>query len=266
MALQLCILGSGSAGNSILVCSDETFILVDAGFSARETERRLAALGLQPSQIAGICVTHEHNDHTAGLRILQKKHGIPLYANAGTIEALARSPGARDLRWNVFATGSSFPIGDLLVEAFSVPHDAYEPVGFVVSDGQDRVGVATDMGMATQLVRDRLAGCRAIVIESNHDEQLLQAAERPWSLKQRIMGRQGHLSNRLAADLLAGIAGPHLEHVFLTHLSEDCNRADLALATVGGQLERVGCAHVRLSLSYPDRVSERWCAAVASTA
>jgi phosphoribosyl 1,2-cyclic phosphodiesterase len=256
--MKLCVLASGSRGNCTFVASDGTAVLIDAGLSARETARRLEEIGARVEQVRGICVSHEHNDHTAGLRALHQRFHIPLFANAGTIEGLRRDPDLKDLPWNVFATGSPIEIGDLVVEPFSVPHDAYDPVGFVIRDAAARVGIVTDIGVSTTLVRERLRACRALVIEANHDEQLLKEAARPWSLKQRIMGRQGHLSNEGAAAMLAEIAGPQLVQVFLAHLSEDCNRHDLAMQAVRQRLDQSGGAHVRVVLSFPDRVSEVW--------
>lgn len=258
MALRICILASGSSGNCTVVASDRTAILVDAGLSAREAGRRLEGIGMGLAGLHGVCVSHEHGDHTAGLRVLQERHGVPLYANAGTIDALRRDPKMAGLRWQVFTTGQAFGIGDLTIEPFSVPHDAYEPVGFVVGNGDARVGVVTDMGVPTTLVRERLRGCRVVVVESNHDEKMLLDAERPWYLKQRIMGRQGHLSNQGAAAMLAEIAGPHLHQVFLAHLSSECNDPDLARKTAHDVLLKAGHTHVKVSVTYPDRATEVW--------
>ncbi len=258
MGLRACILGSGSSGNCTYVASDETAILIDAGLSARRTLERLEQVGGQVSDLRGVCVSHEHADHTTGLRTLHKRYGIPLYANAGTVDALSRVPELAALPWSLFTTGHVFHVGDLTIEPFSVPHDAYDPVGFVVEQGNTRIGIVTDMGMATSLIRERLRRCHALVVESNHDEQLLLDAERPWSLKQRIRGRQGHLSNQGAAAMLAEIAGPDLRHIFLAHLSEDCNRHDLALETTRAALLQAGHAHIQISLTFPDRVSDLW--------
>lgn len=258
MGLRACILGSGSSGNCTFVASETTAILIDAGLSGRRTAERLAQVGACPTRVQGICVSHEHLDHIGGLRVLHKRYGIPVYANAGTVDALARVRTLETLPWNLFHTGHPFVIGDLRIEPFSVPHDAYDPVGFVVEQDGNRIGIVTDMGMCTSLIRERLRRCHAVVVEANHDEQLLQDAARPWSLKQRIRGRQGHMSNQSAAALLAEIAGPELRHVFLAHLSEDCNRHDLALAAIQTALVGAGHTHISVSLTFPDRVSEIW--------
>lgn len=258
MTVEVCVLASGSSGNCTLVRSGDDALLVDAGLSAKEIVRRLAEAGTEIGSVRGICVSHEHSDHTTGLVQMARGYEIPVYANRGTIEALSRQPGMPDVPWRIFSTGHTFAVGGFSVDPFSVPHDAYEPVGFVIACAGARVGVATDMGVVTSVIRARLKDCRAVVIESNHDEKLLRDAKRPEFLKQRIMGRQGHLSNRAAADLLADIAGPHLHAAFLAHLSEDCNRIELALRAARQGLERAGMTHVALEMTYADRISAVW--------
>jgi phosphoribosyl 1,2-cyclic phosphodiesterase len=254
----MCVLGSSSGGNCIYVASDATAILIDAGLSARDTLRRLEQIGVAAAGLAAICLTHEHSDHTDGLVVLHRRTGAQLFANSGTIEALARRWGPGALPWNVFTTGSAFRIGDLELEPFSVPHDAYDPVGFVVAGAGARVGIVTDMGMATGLIRERLRRCHAIVVEANHDAELLHDAERPWSLKQRIQGRQGHLSNADAAALITEIAGPDLRAVYLAHLSGECNRPDLAREAAVEALPPGRREHVVVRVAAADRVSELW--------
>lgn len=255
------MLGSGSSGNSTYVASEQTALLIDAGLSARQIGVRLAEVGVTLAELHGICVSHEHQDHTRALRLLHQKHGLDVYLNAGTAQALARYPEFQTLRPKIFTTGHAFQIGDLTIEPFSVPHDAYDPVGFIVAHGAERLGVVTDMGMATSLIRERLRTCQAVVVESNHDEQLLQDAARPWSLKQRIRGRQGHLSNQGAAHLLTDIAGPSLSHVFLAHLSEDCNHHDLARDTILRALAEHGHSHIQVCVAQAHCISEIWCSA-----
>lgn len=258
MALSLCVLASSSAGNCTYVASAQTAILVDAGLSGKELLRRLAQTGLAPERIKAVCLTHEHGDHTVGLSVLHKRLGVQLYANSSTVEALERQPNNKALPWNLFTTGSPFVIGDLRIEPFSVPHDAYDPVGFIVECGGCRVGIVTDMGTATELIRQRLRQCRALVVEANHDERLVTNAKRPWSLKQRVLGRQGHLSNRYAGELLTQVADANLQAVFLAHLSGECNRPELAQDTVVKALRVREYGHVRVLLTYPDRASEVW--------
>ena len=256
--MRVCVLGSGSGGNCTYVASSQTSILVDAGLSGRATGVRLAEIGVSLESIQAICVTHEHSDHNAGLAVLHRAGKVALYGNSGTIEGIESKPGVKKLAWNVFSAGASFQIGDLTINPFTVPHDAYDPVGFIISQGDVRVGVVTDMGMVTGLIRERLRICSALVVESNHDEQMLKAADRPWHLKQRIIGRQGHLSNQHAAELLAEIAGPHLKAVFLAHLSGECNLPALALKTMSDALAKAGHPHVKVMVAPPDKISEVW--------
>jgi phosphoribosyl 1,2-cyclic phosphodiesterase len=257
--MRVCVLGSGSGGNCTYVASETTAVLIDAGLSGRATGLRLAECGASVESIHAICVTHEHSDHTSGLAVLHRGGKVKLYANSGTIEGIdARVGNDKKLQWNIFSTGANFQIGDLSIDPFSVPHDAYDPVGFVIRCGEIRVGVVTDMGMVTGLIRERLRACNVLVIESNHDEQMLKDADRPWHLKQRISGRQGHLSNQHAAELLTEIAGPHLKAVFLAHLSSECNSPELALRTVSDALKNKGHLHVRVVVAPSDRVSDIW--------
>jgi phosphoribosyl 1,2-cyclic phosphodiesterase len=258
MALRVCVLASGSSGNCTFVGSEKTAILIDAGLSGRETARRLGQIGVDLSSIQAVCVSHEHDDHISGLAVLHRRHRIPLYANGGTVERLSQGAAWSGLDWNLFDNGQSFRVGDIAIAPFSVSHDAQDPVGFIVEQNGQRIGVATDIGMSTALVRERLRGCRAVVVEANHDEKLLQNSRRPWHLKKRILSRQGHLSNAAAADMLADIAGPALQQVFLAHLSQECNREELALKTTEGCLRQHGHAAVHVSLTYPDRISEIW--------
>ena len=258
MSLEVCVLASGSSGNSIYVASEKTRVLIDAGLSAKQVALRLDQIGVVPESINGICVSHEHGDHVAGIRVLQKRHGIPVYANSGTLNGIRRHPKSHEIEARVFQTGSAFEIGDITIEPFSVPHDAYEPVGFRLQTSGTRVGVVTDLGMPTALIREKLRGCQAIIVESNHDEDLLQEAPRPWPLKQRIRSRQGHLSNMDAARLIAESATDALEHVFLAHLSSDCNTPDTAMRTVASQLRLDGLNNINLEISHADRISSLW--------
>lgn len=247
------MLASGSAANSLYLDSGETRLLIDAGLSARETARRCGALGIDPARIDAICLSHEHEDHRGGLRVLHRRFGMALYANAGTLDALGRDERLRALDWRVFTTGQPFAIGNFVVEAFSVPHDSYDPVGFVVTCDGMRVGIVTDMGMATGLIREKLKGCRLIVMEANYDDDMLRHSDRPWTLKQRIIGRQGHLSNAQAGELLCEVADAGLRRVLLAHLSEHCNRPEIAMGTVRRALAAAGHAHIELVVAAADR-------------
>ena len=254
--MKICVLGSGSKGNCTFVGSDRTRLLIDAGLSSRQTHLRLRSAGLPEESIDAICVSHEHSDHRSGLKTLQRHTGAELYANSATIEAIERDARLRGLPWKQFTTGSAFRIGDLDIEPFSVPHDSYDPVGFIIRHENDSIGIVTDMGIPTELIRNKLRNCRIIVLESNHDETLLRDSPRPWSLKKRIMSRQGHLSNQQAAELLSEISGPALKAVFLAHLSSDCNNPELALKTSVDALLAREMNHVKVLLTYADRASD----------
>lgn len=255
MGIRITILGSGSAGNCTLIETDTTKLLVDAGLSGRQIAQRLALISRNLEEINGVVLTHEHSDHTRGLGVLCKTRPLPVYANRLTAEAVNTDPEWQDrvrISWRLFATGGSFEVGDLLVESFSVPHDAYDPVGYVIRHPNSgiSIGVLTDLGHATKLVTDRMRSMDVLVVEANHDLKLLQEdAIRPWSLKQRIMSRHGHLSNDAAATLASEVASDKLRHVFLAHLSQDCNRPELAEQAVSHQLQKIGARHIKVEVT-----------------
>jgi len=252
---ELVILGSGSSGNSALIATENCRVLVDVGFSARQICQRLGAVGVAPDSLDAILLTHEHSDHVAGLDVLSRKFKIPIYCNRLTAEALRGQGIANEAPWTLFSSGASFTIRDLDVQTFYVPHDAVDPVAFVASSAYGSVGFLTDLGFATKLVRERIREVHTLVVETNHDERKLQDdLKRPWSVKQRILSRHGHLSNRAAATLVADIAGDHLERVILGHLSRDCNTQELALA----EMERVGLNRLELFCAQQHQVSPRF--------
>lgn len=255
MGLRVCVLASGSTGNCTYVGNDDTGILIDGGVSGRVTAERLREIGVDPEQLQALCVTHDHGDHYSCLGVLQRKFNLALYANAGTIEGLDRVPKLQGLEWNVFTTGHAFQIGSLTIEPFRVPHDAYDPVAFIVRDDGGKIGICTDLGLPTSLAQQKLKGCQVVVLETNHDEAMLRDSNRPWSLKQRISGRNGHLSNNQAVTLLEGFLGPHLHTVVMAHLSQDCNTESMAMHTIKEALRLKGYEHVRVELAYADRCS-----------
>lgn len=254
MSVHITILGSGSAGNATYVETPEARLLIDAGFSGRQIRQRLAAIGRSPETLTGILVTHEHSDHIQGLGTFASKLRIPIYANRFTREAIEdQFGGAFDFR--VFATGSSFEVGDTCVETFSIPHDAQDPVGFLLRTPRGNIGFLTDLGHATRLVIERVRPAHVLVLESNHDVKLLQDdPRRPWSLKQRIMSRHGHLSNEAAGDVIDQVVSADLRQLYLGHLSRDCNRPELALATAARRLEQAGARHVALAVTAQDQL------------
>lgn len=229
--MRFAILGTGSSGNSALLVTENTRILVDAGFSCRRTTLILASLGVSLERIDAVFLTHEHSDHCAGVDGLKKFPHLKLFANAATARAVQASLSYR-ANWQIFETGTRFTFRDVQVESFAVPHDAQEPVGFRFTTGHEgdlfsprrSLGLFTDLGHAPQNVHECLRECDVVVVESNHCPELLKNdVRRPWSLKQRISGRHGHLSNLAARELLAAVANPRWRRVFLTHLSRECN-------------------------------------------
>ena len=223
------MLGSGSAGNSALVATDHCRILVDGGLSARQLVVRLALCGVTPEQLDGVLLTHEHGDHVCGLEVFCRKFKIPIYCNSLTAEAIRSGSLARHRNWRLFRTGSEFSICDITVQTFSVPHDAVDPVGFAFNAASSGLGYITDLGCATKMLVERLRQVHTLVIETNHDEKLLQNdPHRPWPVKQRIQSRHGHLSNTAAAAVLEQLLPGKIERVVLGHLSRDCNTPVLA--------------------------------------
>ena len=205
---HLTVLGSGSAGNCALLETPRCRLLIDGGLSARQMVLRLQQCGVSPLEIDGILITHEHSDHATGLAVWFKQFATPIYCNRLTAEALSAQAPDLSVAWRLFVTGSDFTIGDLTVQTFPVPHDAVDPVGFVFHHGSAALGVLTDLGCATKLAYERVRQVSTLLIETNHDEKLLQNdTRRPWSVKQRIMSRHGHLSNAAAADVLAELLG-----------------------------------------------------------
>ncbi len=246
MPVQLTILGSGSSGNCAYLEAGDTRILIDAGFSGRQIRQRLATINRTPETLSGILITHEHSDHIQGLAGLCARATIPIYCNRLTQEAI-QSQCATRMDFRLFSTGASFDLGELSVDTFSVPHDAYDPVGFLLHTSAGNVGFLTDLGHATKLVLERVRSSRALVLEANHDLRLLQEdTKRPWSVKQRILSRHGHLSNDAAADVAEQVMHADLRHIFLGHLSRDCNRPELARKTVHARLQKIGAHHTEL--------------------
>lgn len=220
--MRMAVLGSGSGGNATLLQSGETTLLIDAGLSAKQIKLRMESLGVKVEDLDGVLLTHEHSDHTKGVKVLLKGHHIPVFVNALTKEFLQHK--LEGTRWKVFQNGVEFELGECQVRAFPVPHDAQEPVGYVIHSASGKVGVLTDVGYVTHTVRESLRELDGLFMESNYDEGLLEAdMKRPWSIKQRICSRHGHLSNEQAAELYADIACENLQHMIIGHLSSDCN-------------------------------------------
>jgi phosphoribosyl 1,2-cyclic phosphodiesterase len=239
MTMRFCSLGSGSEGNALIV--DVTSgvstsrIMMDCGFSVVETEHRLQRAGLQPSDLDAIVVTHEHSDHIGGVARFARKHSVPVWLTHGTARVLSERALPSALI-HYIDPHESFCVGDINVTPYTVPHDANEPVQFVFSDGAYRLGVLTDVGTLTVHIEESLTGCDAIVLEANHDLEMLRLGPYPMSLKQRVAGKFGHLDNQTAARLLARIKNDRFQHVVAAHLSKQNNTEDLARAAFADAL------------------------------
>ncbi|HVV00465.1 MAG TPA: MBL fold metallo-hydrolase [Verrucomicrobiae bacterium] len=249
MPVQFTILGSGSAGNCAYLETSQARLLIDAGFSGRQIRKRLESIGRAPETLTGILVTHEHSDHIQGLAALAQKLSIPIYCNRLTKEAIELYLETT-FDFRVFSTGAAFDVGDVTVETFSVPHDAQDPVGFLLRTPGGNVGFLTDLGHATRLVIERVRSANVLVLEANHDVKMLQDCPyRPWSLKQRILGRHGHLSNEAAADAAEQLMSAELRQLYLGHLSRECNKPDLAFAVMNQRMQKIGASHAALRVT-----------------
>jgi len=236
MAVSVSLLASGSRGNSALVASSSTRLLIDAGLSCRETLKRLRALGESADQISALLITHEHSDHVAGLERLARKLNVPVYLTQPTYHAWSRA--VRDEKGQIpelpkvehFASGRTFQVGDIACTSFTIPHDAIDPVGFTFRTEGMKIGYATDMGYIPVSMRDHLRGCDVLVLESNHDVEMLRGGPYPWSVKQRVMSRVGHLSNEALAEFFSSDYDGAAAYVVLAHLSELNNHPEVARA------------------------------------
>lgn len=238
--LRFAILGSGSKGNAVLVESRGRRILVDAGFSGREITRRLDGLGVHPRDLEAIVLTHEHGDHLRGAPTLARKHRLPVYGSEGTLSQ-GRWKGSETL--HVVRSGHPFRIDAFEIEAFDIPHDAREPVGLVITDESGaRLGISGDIGCRSRLAWARLQGVHGLVLETNHDLEMLRNGPYPWPLKQRVAGRHGHLSNADAVEGLPELLHDELQFVVGYHLSETNNLPSLVATLLGEALDRLGCA------------------------
>jgi phosphoribosyl 1,2-cyclic phosphodiesterase len=239
--VKVTVLGSGSSGNATVVEGGDTTILVDAGFSGRDLERRLDAAGVDPRAISALVITHDHGDHTLGMGIVARRWRIPLYLTEPTRAACQRLLDGTE-RVALYSAAGAVEIGTLRVEPFLTVHDAVDPVAVTVTEVAtgEKLGIATDLGRPTSTVRHALAGCHLLILEANHDEILLRESPYPWSVKSRIGGSHGHLSNRAAAELAAELWHDRLGSVVLAHLSERANDPWLACDTVTRSLDRVG--------------------------
>ncbi len=226
--MEIVALASGSKGNSLFIKSGKTAVLIDVGLSAREIERRMAMVGVSPSELSGIVVSHEHNDHLRGVGPLARRFDLPVYITERTYRVAEESLGPLS-ELVCIDPDTPFEIGALWFSPFLISHDAVEPLGFSLTDGRMKVGIATDLGVVTHLVRENMRGAHVAIVESNHDPDMLMEGPYPWDLKQRIKGRKGHLSNPTATQFVQALFHTDLERVVLAHLSEINNTPEMAL-------------------------------------
>ncbi|MDO5675033.1 MAG: MBL fold metallo-hydrolase [bacterium] len=247
--MRCIVLGSGSKGNATLVEAGCTRILIDNGFSGKELLARLRLAGIDPASLSAVLVTHEHNDHIAGVGVLARRLDLPIYANVPTHRAaearVKQIPQRRE-----FNTGEPFTIGDLHIHAFSVGHDTADPVGFTVSDGLHSLGYCTDTGSITRLIRHSLSRCQALVLEANHDVAMLRAGPYPLALQQRVLSIQGHLANTEALQLATELAAGQLRQLVLGHLSEVNNHPELLLREIAGRKEALTGLDITLACQH----------------
>lgn len=255
--MRFTVLGSGSAGNAAVVEAAGVSLLVDAGLSARQLLGRMAAVGVNPAALDAVVLTHEHMDHARGLPVLMKQLKLPVYATVQTAEVLR--PGLNGVNWRCFEAGQSFAVGDLLVESFRVMHDAVDPVGFVFRGGSAALGFLSDAGHVPEPLCRRLGGLDLLFLEANYDQTLLESdTKRPWSTKQRISSRHGHLSNEQAAQAAAAVAHSGMRRVVLGHLSRDCNQPGLAVEVVRGHLAAAGWPQIEVGCAGQDEPTPWW--------
>jgi phosphoribosyl 1,2-cyclic phosphodiesterase len=256
LIVKVCILASSSAGNSTFVATGRTRILVDAGLNRKTTFERLAAIGERPQDLDAIVVSHEHSDHVCGLVLLAKSHQIPVYMTKLTAPAIPWNDYQPKL--NPFQAGAALTIGDIEVQSFTIPHDAGDPVGFCLSADGVKVGVLTDLGYVPDSVRFHLRGTQFLLLESNHDLEMLKVGPYPWSVKQRVMGRRGHLSNDLASEFIRDGLDSTTQTLVLGHLSEHNNHPEIARITAMQALAD-RALRLRLVVAEPGLQSEVFC-------
>lgn len=247
---KFCPLASGSRGNAIYIEGEETKLLIDVGISFKALREKLGAIDVDIGEIDAILVTHEHGDHIRGLEKTAKELNIPIFANSETAKGILQEMRERP-RFKIFSTGEPFEYGEMKIHPFSIQHDTLDPVAFTIETDGIKIGICADLGFVSTLVQRRLVGCDYLYIEANHEPSMVYACNRPMVYKQRVLGRQGHLSNEACADLIREIDHPGLKHIYLAHLSSECNNPELAIKRVQEKVDR----DLSISIAYQDKIS-----------
>ena len=255
MGLKVSILGSGSRGNSALVTTSRVRVLVDAGFSFRQLSKRMAEIGEAAESLDAVLISHEHSDHISGLQVLSRKVPVPIFMTGRTDAAIDWDEKAKP-HVETFEAGAKLAIGDLDIETFTIPHDAVDPVGFTFRQNGFKVGIATDIGYMTESIKRHIRGCDMLVLESNHDLEMLKVGPYPWFVKQRVMSRVGHLSNQAVSDYLTEELDRETQVLVLAHLSGHNNHPEIARMFADQALQRAGATATRLLVAAQDRPSE----------
>lgn len=255
MSLTVCVLASGSKGNATYISDGNTSMLLDAGLSGIEIERRMQSRDLRMKEIDAIVVSHEHTDHIHGVGVLSRRYRLPVYITQSTLTAGQNQLGEiKEVKH--FECGRSFSVGALAIHPFSVSHDATDPAGFTIKNGDTKIGIATDLGVATGLVEQHLSSCALLILEANHDLKMLEHGPYPWEVKQRVRSRLGHLSNEQSRDLLCNVVHMSLRHVILAHVSETNNKYEKARDTVGEALSRVTADTPQITVACQEKAGE----------
>ncbi len=251
--IGFCPLASGSRGNCLFLGTSQTRILIDAGISGKGIKERLAQIDVCAEQIDAILISHEHTDHIQGLKVLSGKMGKPILANHATASAIQNSL-KKEFPFKIFSTGETFYFGDLEIHPFSIQHDAIDPVAFTIHFDTIKIGICTDLGFASTLVKNHLQGCDYLYLEANHDPSMVHACPRPFNYKQRVLSRSGHLSNEACANLIKEVYHDGLKQVYLAHLSSECNSPQKAKQSVEEILRREHI-EVPINIAYQDQIS-----------
>jgi phosphoribosyl 1,2-cyclic phosphodiesterase len=256
--IKFCSLVSGSAGNSYVFSDGLQPFLVDAGLSGKQIELRLEEIDIDPRTLSGILITHEHIDHIKGAGILSRRYDLPVYANQGTWRAMEEKIGkVAEKNRKTFKTNEVFPMGGLSIKPYKTSHDAAESVGFTVSAKHEKISIATDIGCMTPAILEEIMGSDLVVLEANHDVEVLKAGSYPYSLKRRILSDEGHLSNDAAGDCICYLVENHVENFILAHLSEENNFPELALSTIQGKLQErklLGGKKINVDIAFRNRI------------